>query len=131
MNIAEAAKYTGLSSKTIRYYEQEKIIPPAKRGDNGYRQYDADQLALLVFIKRARDLGFSLSDSHELLLLSLDPERSSAVVKQKAVQHLNKVNDQIMQLQKMRDILEGVVGLCSGDSRAECPILDKLSGASQ
>jgi MerR family copper efflux transcriptional regulator len=57
------------------------IIPPAKRGDNGYRQYDADQLALLVFIKRVRDLGFSLSDSHELLLLSLDPERTSAVVK--------------------------------------------------
>lgn len=126
MNIAEAAKYTGLSSKTIRYYEQQEIIPPAKRGDNGYRQYDKNQLERLLFIKRARALGFSLNDSHELLLISQDPQRTSAVVKQKAQQHLHTVNQQIEHLEQMRDVLEAVVGQCSGDDQAHCPILDKL-----
>ena len=127
MNIADAAKYTGLSSKTIRYYEQQQIIPAAKRGDNGYRQYDKVQLERLLFIKRARALGFSLSDSHELLLISQDPERTSAAVKQKAEKHLHTVNQQIAQLQQMRDVLETVVGECSGDDQAHCPILDKLT----
>ncbi|SFG60521.1 Cu(I)-responsive transcriptional regulator [Neptunomonas qingdaonensis] len=127
MNIADAAKHTGLSSKTIRYYEQQQIIPPAKRGDNGYRQYDKEQLERLLFIKRARALGFSLSDSHELLLISQDSERTSAAVKQKAERHLHTVNQQIEQLQQMRDVLEGVVGQCLGDDQAHCPILDKLT----
>lgn len=126
MNIADAAKYTGLSSKTIRYYEQQQIIPPAKRGDNGYRQYDKNQLERLLFIKRARALGFSLSDSHELLLISQDPQRTSSVVKQKATQHLHTVNQQIEQLERMRDVLEAVVGQCAGDDQSHCPILDKL-----
>lgn len=126
MNIAEAARFTGLSSKTIRYYEQESIIPPAKRGENGYRQYDAEQLNRLLFIKRARALGFSLSESHDLLVISQDPDRSSADVKQKAEQHLVTVNQQIDNLQKIREVLMGVVGQCAGDDRAECPILDKL-----
>lgn len=127
MNIAEVAKYTGLSSKTIRYYEQQQIIPAARRGGNGYRQFDKGHLERLLFIKRARALGFSLSDSHELLLISQDPERTSATVKQKAEQHLHTVNQQIEQLQQMRDVLEVVVGQCSGDAQAHCPILDKLT----
>lgn len=127
MNIAEAAKHTGLSSKTIRYYEKEGIIPPAKRSANGYRLYDLEQLDSLLFVKRARGLGFSLSDSHELLLISQDPGRSSAAVKQKAEQHLIKVNNQIEQMQKIKGVLESVVDKCLGDEQAACPILDKLS----
>lgn len=127
MNIAEAAKYTGLSRKTIRYYEQQGVIPPAGRGDNGYRLYDSHQLEQLLFIKRARALGFSLSDSHDLLLISQNPERTSAEVKQKAEQHLSTINQQIKQLEQIRDVLEVVVGKCSGDEQKQCPILDKLT----
>lgn len=127
MNIAEAAKHTGLSSKTIRYYEKEGVIPPAKRSANGYRLYDIEQLESLLFVKRSRDLGFSLNDSHELLLISQDPGRTSAAVKQKAEQHLLKVNSQIEQMQKIKEVLEGVVGECLGDGQSACPILDKLS----
>ena len=126
MNIAEASKQSGLSSKTIRYYEKEGIIPPAKRSANGYRLYDADQLECLLFIKRARDLGFSLSDSHELLVISKDPQRTSAAVKQKAELHLVTVNRQIEQMLKIKEVLEGVVGECLGDEQSACPILDKL-----
>ncbi|WP_028470916.1 Cu(I)-responsive transcriptional regulator [Neptunomonas japonica] len=127
MNIAEAAKHTGLSSKTIRYYEKEGVIPPAKRSANGYRLYDVGQLESLLFVKRARGLGFSLNDSHELLLISQDPRRTSAAVKQKAEEHLLKVNTQIEQMQKIKDVLESVVGECLGDDQSACPILDKLS----
>jgi Cu(I)-responsive transcriptional regulator len=127
MNIAEAAKHTGLSSKAIRYYEKEGVIPPAKRSANGYRIYGIEQLESLLFVKRARGLGFSLNESHELLLISKDPRRTSAVVKQKAEQHLLKVNIQINQLKQIKDVLESVVGECLGDEQAACPILDKLS----
>ena len=127
MNIAEAAKHTGLSRKTIRYYEQQGVIPPAKRSANGYRLYDAAQLGCLLFIKRARELGFSLNDSQELLSISQDPGRTSASVKKKAELHLQKINHQIAQMQKMKEVLEDVVGECMGDEQTHCPILDKLN----
>lgn len=128
MNISQAAKSAGLSSKTIRFYEQQGIIPPAERAANGYRYYTDRQLEKLRFIKRARSLGFSLEESRELLQLSLDPSRTSAAVKQKAQQHIVQINQQIEQLQQMRDALITVVDQCSGDDSTECPILDQLNG---
>jgi len=128
MNISQAARETGLSSKTIRFYEQQDIIPAAKRNSNGYRFYNEQQLEMLRFIKRARDLGFSLEQSRELLKLSRDPSRTSAEVKQKAQQHIDQIDQQIEQLQQMRQVLVTVTEQCRGDDSAECPILDQLNG---
>ncbi|MEH6579155.1 MAG: Cu(I)-responsive transcriptional regulator [Amphritea sp.] len=128
MNISQAAKSAGLSSKTIRFYEQQGIIPPAERAANGYRYYTDRQLEKLRFIKRARSLGFSLEESRELLQLSQDPSRTSGAVKQKAQQHIVQINKQIEQLQQMRDALITVVEQCRGDNGTECPILDQLNG---
>ncbi len=73
MNISQAASATGLTSKTIRYYEQQGLLPAASRAANGYRVYSDQQLEMLRFIKRARDMGFSLEESRELLEISLNP----------------------------------------------------------
>jgi Cu(I)-responsive transcriptional regulator len=126
MNISEAAIATGLSAKTIRYYEKEGVITAAKRGDNGYRQYDTAQIEQLLFIKRARGLGFSLADSQELLDLANNPSRTSAEVKQRAVEHLHNVEEQIKQLESIRSALNGVIEACAGDENSQCPILEKL-----
>jgi len=129
MNISQAAKATGLSSKTIRYYEQQGIIPAPHRAANGYRSYSESQLEMLSFIKRARGMGFSLEQSRELLLLSRDPSRTSAEVKQKAERHIDQIDQQIEQLKQMRAVLNAAVEHCRGDENAECPILDQLNGS--
>lgn len=128
MNISQAAQATGLSSKTIRFYEQQGVIPAASRAANGYRYYDEQQLKMLRFIKRARDMGFSLEESRELLELSQNPQRTSASVKQKAELQIQRIDAQIEALQQMRAMLIEVTVQCRGDEQAECPILDQLNG---
>lgn len=128
MNISQAASATGLSSKTIRFYEQQGVIPPAARAANGYRYYDEQQLQRLRFIKRARDMGFSLDESRELLALSQNPQRTSASVKHKAEQQILRIDEQIEALQQMRAVLQAVTVQCRGDEQAECPIIDQLNG---
>lgn len=128
MNISQAAKLSGLSSKTIRFYEQQGIIQAANRADNGYRIYSDKQLEQLRFIKRARDLGFSLDESKELLELLHNPERRSAEVKARVLAHVDQIDQQLLQLAKMREQLLILSNQCRGDNGADCPILDALSG---
>jgi len=128
VNISQAAKLSGLSSKTIRFYEQQGIIQPANRADNGYRIYSDKQLEQLRFIKRTRALGFSLEESKELLELLHDPQRRSAEVKARVLGHVEQIDQQLMQLTRMRTQLLELSSQCRGDDGAECPILDALSG---
>lgn len=128
MNISQAAKLSGLSSKTIRFYEQQGIIQAANRAENGYRVYSNKQLEQLRFIKRARDLGFSLDESKELLELLHNPERRSAEVKARVLAHVEQIDQQLIQLTKMREQLLILSNQCRGDNGADCPILDALSG---
>lgn len=128
MNISKAAKLSGLSSKTIRFYEQQGVISPAQRADNGYRVYSDQQLEQLRFVKRARDLGFSLDQSRELLELLRNPQRRSAEVKARVLEHVTQLDQQLLQLNQMRDQLLSLSGQCRGDDNAECPILNALSG---
>lgn len=128
MNISQAAKLSGLSSKTIRFYEQQGIIQAASRADNGYRVYNDKQLEQLRFIKRARDLGFSLDESKELLELLHNPARRSAEVKARVLAHVEQIDQQLVQLAKMREQLLSLSNQCRGDNGADCPILDALSG---
>ncbi len=77
MNISEAARLSGLSAKTIRYYEDIELIAPAERGDNGYRQYDHRAVEELHFLARAREVGFDLQECRQLLDLQRDHKRQS------------------------------------------------------
>lgn len=127
MNIGEAAKAVGITAKMIRYYEQIELLPAAQRTDAGYRIYSATDLESLAFIKRARDLGFSLERIKLLLQLWHQEDRQSADVKTLAQQYLAELDKNIEQLQQMRNQLAQWIDNCNGDARAECSILNGLT----
>lgn len=126
MNIGQAAKQSGLSAKMIRYYESIGLLAPAGRSANGYRHYSAQDLHQLAFIKRSRDLGFSLEEVGKLLTLWQDRQRASADVKALAGAHIETLNQKIEELVSLRDTLQDLVSHCQGDSRPDCPILRDL-----
>ena len=112
----------------IRYYESIGLIAPAKRTASGYRTYDADDVHRLRFIRRARDLGFSLDHVGQLLALWGNRRRTSAKVKQIALQHITELKDQISRAESMVHALQRLADSCHGDERETCPILDDLAG---
>ena len=126
MNIGQAATASGISSKMIRYYEQIGLLPPATRSTSGYRVYGATELRTLGFIRRARDLGFSVDTMRELLALWQDRNRSSAEVKNIAQRHIDALNAKAHALQEMAQALQHLTEHCHGNDRPECPILDAL-----
>lgn len=127
MNIGQAARRSGLSTKMIRYYESIGLLKPAARSDSGYRLYRAEDLHSLAFIKRSRDLGFSLEEVGKLLTLWQDRQRASADVKALAMQHIDELNRRIEELVSLRDTLGELVSHCQGDERPDCPILKDLA----
>ncbi|WP_018954637.1 Cu(I)-responsive transcriptional regulator [Thioalkalivibrio sulfidiphilus] len=130
MNIGEAASASGVSAKMIRYYEQIGLLPEARRGANGYRHYADTDVHMLRFIRRARDLGFSLEQVEQLVALWRDQHRASAEVRAIAQAHLRELEEKIADLESMRRTLQHLIQECQGDQRASCPILDDLAGAS-
>lgn len=126
MNIGEAAKASGVSAKMIRYYEQTGLIPPADRTASGYRDYSAKDVHVLRFVRRARDLGFSVAEIESLLLLWLDRNRQSADVKRIALDHIADLRRKIAEMEQMAATLEHLASCCSGDHRPDCPILSDL-----
>ena len=126
MNIGQAARQSGLSAKMIRYYESIGLLPQAHRSDSGYRHYVAQDLNRLAFIKRSRDLGFSLEEVGKLLALWQDRQRASAEVKALASSHIAELNHKISELTSLRDTLGELVEHCHGDERPDCPILKDL-----
>ena len=130
MNIGQAAKHSGLSAKMIRYYESIGLLRPAGRSARGYRTYGTDDLHRLGFIRRARDLGFSLEEVGRLLSLWQDRQRASADVKALASAHVQELNRKITELSELRDTLQSLVEHCHGDDRPDCPILSELESGS-
>ncbi|ABV93002.1 transcriptional regulator [Dinoroseobacter shibae DFL 12 = DSM 16493] len=126
MNIGEVAERSGLPAKTIRYYEEIGLVRPV-RSANGYRAFRMQDLHKLVFLGRARALGFSIEDCRTLLALYEDESRASAQVKSLAEEHLAKIEDKIAQLRAMQDTLQTLVRACHGDQRPDCPILNDLA----
>ncbi|OED35557.1 Cu(I)-responsive transcriptional regulator [Chromatiales bacterium (ex Bugula neritina AB1)] len=122
MNIGDVAVRSGLTDKTIRYYESIGLVSPL-RGENGYRTFRESDVHKLVFLSRARGLGFSIEDCRNLLQLYEDETRSSSEVKSIARQHLQGIDTKIASLQQMRDSLSVLIDSCAGDNRPECPIL--------
>ncbi|ASL83023.1 Copper export regulator [Serratia marcescens] len=127
MNIGQAAKLSGVSAKMIRYYEQIGLIPRAARSDAGYRHYGMPEVHSLRFIRRSRDLGFSVEQISALLLLWHDRERASADVKAVALSHIAVLKTKIVELQAMAQTLERLAGHCRGNARPDCPILADLA----
>jgi len=125
--IGEVAKQTGVTAKTIRYYESSGLIPTAARAANGYRVYGARAVHLLRFVKRARDLGFSIEKVGDLLALWADEDRASAEVKQLAEIHLQEIETKISALEDLRITMRTLIDQCHGDDRPDCPILQNLA----
>ena len=127
MSISEVAKETGLTAKTIRFYESKGVISAAPRGSNGYRYYNASHIAELLLIKRSRMIGFSLDECQQLLALSTNPNRYSRDVKLKAQQKLVEIDHKIEELKQIKLTLAALTEQCPGDKSAQCPILDNLT----
>lgn len=126
MNIGQAAKQSGISAKMIRYYESIGLIGPAVRTDSGYRVYSDQDLHTLRFVRRARDLGFSVEQMNELLALWKDRSRASADVKRIALEHVDELERKAEALREMAATLKHLAQHCHGDERPDCPILENL-----
>lgn len=128
MNIGQAAKASGVTAKMIRYYESIGLIGKANRTDSGYRQYSERDVQTLRFIKRSRDLGFSIERIQMLLGLWQDRARKSADVKKLADQYISELDRDIAKLQSIRDQIRFLADCCHGNNRPDCPIIDNLAG---
>ncbi len=126
MNIGEAAKASGVSAKMIRHYESVGLFPAAARSDSGYRLYTDKEVRTLRFIRRSRDLGFSIDEIRDLLGLWHNRRRPSRQVKALAQAHIEELDAKLAELQAMKATLEHLVHCCRGDDRPDCPIIETL-----
>lgn len=127
LNIGALAKATGTKVETIRWYERVRLLPAPARSAGNYRTYDEAHLGRLSFIRRARDLGFSLEQIRALLDLAEDRERSCDAVDLIAREHLREVDRKIADLQALRLELDSVIGQCRHGNVAECRIIEALA----
>lgn len=127
MTIGKVANRAGVGVETIRFYEREGLIEePARRG-SGYRIYPADTVDRVRFIKRAKELGFSLKEIKELMALRLAPGATCGQVKRRAEAKIGDIEDKIRSLQRMKQALQELTAACGGKgSVSQCPILDAL-----
>ena len=131
MNIGEAAEATGVTAKMIRHYEQIGLIRAAGRTGSGYRTYGPKDLSTLSFIRRSRDLGFSMDEIATLLGLWKDKDRASAHVKKVAQAHIDNLSERIAAMQTIQRSLQTLVQCCHGDDEPNCPILDDLAAEAE
>ena len=126
MNIGEIAKKSGVNSKMIRRYEEMSISPKAGRSFSGYRQYSDNDVHILKFVKRSRELGFSMKNIKQLVGLWRNKTRSSAQVKNIASKHQTELEKKLHEIQSMLKTINHLVKNCHGDDRPDCPIIDEL-----
>lgn len=127
MNIGEAAKLSGVNAKLIRHYESIGIIPKASRSESGYRLYSETDVHVLIFVKRARSLGFSMKEIKKLVGLWRSKSRASSEVKAMALAHVKEMERKIEEIQAMVKTLKHLARHCHGDDRPDCPIIDSLA----
>jgi len=126
-NIGQAATRSGVSAKMIRHYESLGLLPTVQRTDAGYRQYGDREAHTLRFIRRARDLGFSMAEIAKLLKLWQNKRRASADVKRIALAHVADLERRIAEMEAMKQTLQHLANCCQGNSRPDCPILTELA----
>lgn len=129
MNIGEASKASGVSTKMIRYYESIGLIKAPLRTESGYRVYSENEVHALRFISHARDLGFSIDQMEGLLALWRDRTRASADVKSIALGHIAALEEKVRALQSMAATLRHLADNCHGDDRPDCPIIEGFARA--
>ena len=127
VNIGDASRLSGVSAKMIRHYESLGLLPKVGRTDSGYRQYAEPDVHTLRFIKRSRDLGFSMEEIGELVDLWQNRRRASANVRRVAQKHADDLARRIAAMQEMQRTLQHLIHCCHGDERPECPILEELA----
>lgn len=127
MNIGNAAAASGVSTKMIRYYERTGLIDPAGRTAAGYRVYTSNDVYTLQFIRRSRDLGFSVAQIEHLLALWRDRQRASADVKALALGHVQRLCQKVAEMEEMIETLRHLAENCNDDARPDCPILGDLA----
>jgi MerR family transcriptional regulator, mercuric resistance operon regulatory protein len=124
--IGQLAKRSGVKIETIRYYERAKMLVPPPRTASGRRVYDVTDLRILVFIRRARELGFSLDEIRALLRLGGPEKATCREVREIAAHHLDDIRAKINDLKKLERLLSKTVARCSGKAAPDCPVLDVL-----
>ena len=124
--IGELSKRSGVNIETIRYYERIKMLPAPPRTASGRRIYGAPDLRILAFIRRSRELGFSLNEIRALLRLGAPGKASCSEVKEIATHHLHDIRAKISDLAKLERLLAKTLFRCSGDRVPNCPVLDIL-----
>lgn len=129
LNIGQAAERSGVSARMLRHYESLGLLSGVARTESGYRQYTEADIHSLRFIKRSRDLGFSMDEITELMGLWQNRRRASGSVKRIAEKHLAELEQRIAGMQAMQRTLSKLVHCCHGDARPDCPILEDLAGA--
>jgi Cu(I)-responsive transcriptional regulator len=127
VNIGQAAQLSGVSAKMVRHYESLGLLPRVTRTDSGYRQYGEADVHTLRFIKRGRDLGFSMEEIGELVGLWQNRRRASANVRRIAQKHADELEQRIAAMEEMRQTLQHLIHCCRGDERPDCPILEALA----
>ena len=126
ITIGELSKRTGVHIETIRYYERIKMLPKPPRTNGGRRIYSAAHTRTLTFIKRSRDLGFSIDDVREMLRLGGPGKAPCREVREIATDHLDEVRAKIAHLRQVEQLLEKMIAQCTGTTASECPVLDAL-----
>lgn len=126
----ELARRTSCNIETIRYYERIGLLPDPPRSDNGFRSYDERHLTRLTFIRRARELGFTLDEVKDLLRLVDGGHYTCAEVQDLALRHTEGIQRKIDDLRRMKRALKEMASQCSGEEVPECPIIEILSTTS-
>ena len=127
MKIGEAAKLSGLTVKTVRYYADINIIVPQRNSITGYRDFSKEDIAKLQFVGRARKFNFSIQECRELLSLYEDKARPSKNVKKIAIEKISEIKAKLKELESLKNQLSGLANACQGNNRPNCSILDALS----
>lgn len=123
----QLARRTGVGIETVRFYERKGLLEDPPRTRAGYRMYDEDAVRRLRFIRRAKELGFTLGDIRELISLRLDPDAECADVQPRAEEKLGEITEKIRDLKRMAAGLEELVAACEQNERSlECPLLEAL-----
>jgi MerR family copper efflux transcriptional regulator len=131
MTIGRLARAAGVNIDTIRYYERNGLLPAPLRRASGYREYAPSDVERLHFIRRSKDLGFTLAEIAELLSLTADRDTDMRGVKLKAEERLGQVEHKIKELQRVRRGLKALIGACPGHGElANCPIVAALGRSS-
>jgi Cu(I)-responsive transcriptional regulator len=131
MNIGNAARASGLSAKMIRYYEATGLVPKPTRRESNYRDYDESDVNRLVFVRRARELGFDMELVRKLLSLWSDQRRPKAEVRAIAAMQVARLQTQATHLEEMITTLRRLIATCKRQTRPDCPIMIELSSKAQ